>query len=301
MRRPAYRTHLAGLLVLAAIAWQGVGGGRGGQTPRFAVTDDAQRLVRLTHSAQRIVSLSPAATELLFALGAGPRVVGRTTWCDYPAAAQRVPSVGDGLEPNIEAIVARRPDLVVLYQSPLDVRAADQLAALDIAALVLRQDRLIDLARDARLLGILTGDSADGDSIARRIQHIASSPEPALGVSLAYITWDNPPIVIGGESYLDELARLAGARNVFHDVRAASSVVSLETLAVRDPDVLVTLADSAEPHPAPPAFATGPAWRAIRAVRERHFVVLGGSLFGHPSPRADSAAAELHRVLRGVR
>jgi len=297
MRRRAHRTHLAGLLVLAAIPWQR----RGGQTASLAVTDDAQRVVRLAHPAQRIVSLSPAITELLFALGVGPRVVGRTTWCDYPDAAKRVPSVGDGLEPNIEAIVARRPDLVVLYQSPLDLRAAGELERLEIPALVLRQDRLMDLARDARLVGVLTRDSAGADSIARRIERIATAPAPALGVSLAYITWDNPPIVIGGESYLDELARLAGARNVFHDLRAASSVVSLETLAVRDPDVLVTLADSAVPHPAPPAFATGPAWQAIRAVRERRFVVLGGSLFGHPSPRADSAVAELGRLLRSAR
>jgi iron complex transport system substrate-binding protein len=104
--------------------------------------------------------------------------------------------------------------------------------------------------------------------------------------------------VIGGESYLDQLTRLAGARNVFHDLPAASTVVSLETLVVRDPDVIVTLADSAPP-PGPPAFARRREWRAVRAVRAGRFVVLAGSLFGRPSPRAALAVAEMRRLLSG--
>jgi len=297
MRRRAYRTHLAGLLVLAALGWEG----RGGQTPRLVVTDDANRAVSLAHPARRIVSLSPATTELLFALGAGDRVVGRTTWCDYPAEATLVPSVGDGLNPNIEAIAARRPDLVVLYRSTLDLRAAQQLLQLDIPALVLKQDRLEDLARAAQLISRLTDDTMAGDSIARVMLATARTPASALGISIAFVTWDNPPIVIGRDSYLDQLASLAGARNVFHDMAAASSIVSLETIAVRDPDILVTIADSAERHPEPPAYVRAPAWQAIRAVREHRFVVLGGSLFGHPSPRADSAVRELRQMLRGAR
>src|SRR5262249_44758103 len=160
--------------------------GLGAQGPGLAVTDDANRVVSLAHPAQRIVSLSPATTELLFALGAGSRVVGRTTWCDYPPEAKGVASVGDGLEPNIEAIAAQHPDLVVLYLSPLDLRAAAALARLDIPALVLRQDLLEDLARDARLLGTLTADRTTGDSIAGRLLRIAGAPGKPLGISLAY-------------------------------------------------------------------------------------------------------------------
>src|SRR2546429_8308715 len=85
-------------------------------------------------------SLPPAVTELLFALGVGDRVVGRTTWCDYPPPARLVPSVGDGLNPNLEAVAARRPDLVVLYRSPLNETAAAQLGRLGIPAAGLRHD-----------------------------------------------------------------------------------------------------------------------------------------------------------------
>ena len=80
--------------------------------------DDWGRTVALAAPARRIVSLAPATTELVFALGLGDRLVGRTRWCDYPPAALRVPDVGDGMGPNVEAVAARRPDLVLLYASP---------------------------------------------------------------------------------------------------------------------------------------------------------------------------------------
>ena len=91
---------------------------------------------------------------------------------------------------------------------------------------------------------------------------------------------------------------LAGARNVFHDL-GASDVVSLETIAARDPDVIVVLSDSAVV--GPPAFARRPPWQVIRAVRERRFVTLAGSLFGRPSPRAPAAIAAFRQLLEAAR
>jgi iron complex transport system substrate-binding protein len=283
MRRWAHRTHLAGLLAILA-ACGAAGGGQG----RAAIAGPARR----------IVSLSPAVTELLFALGAGDRVVGRTTWCDYPPEVRQVPTVGDGLNPDLEAVVAARPDLVVLYRSALNETAADQLARLGIAALLLTQDRLEDLAYSARVLGRVTGREPAGDSVAAAIAQVLAAPAPGLGIRLALIAWDNPPMVIGGGSYLDQLATLAGARNVFHDLGSAD-VVSLETIAARDPDVIVVLSDSTAA--GPPAFARRPPWQVIRAVRERHFVTLAGSLFGRPSPRAPAAVATFRHLLEAAR
>src|SRR5712692_10493869 len=107
MRRWAHRTHLAGLLTalpLALAACRGRAAPPGGGA--LTATDDAGRRVTLAHPARRIVSLSPAATELVFALGAGDRLVGRTTWCDFPPQVRAIPSVGDGLNPNVDAIAA---------------------------------------------------------------------------------------------------------------------------------------------------------------------------------------------------
>src|SRR5881396_2406066 len=302
MRRWVHRAHLAGLVVLAAVA-ACRREARVARDGALAVTDDAGRRVTLSAPARRIVSLSPAVTELLFALGAGDWVVGRTTWCDYPPAARAVPSVGDGLNPNLEAVAARRPDLVILYRSALNETAAQQLARLGIAAAVVRQDRLEDLARAAGLVATLTGRGAAGASLARGIDSLLHAPAPPAPAAarrrVAFVVWDNPPMVIGGGSYLDELATLAGTENMFHDIPAASATVSLETIAARDPDVIAVLADSGAP--AVPAWAARREWQVVRAVRERRFAVLGGSLFARPSPRAPQAVAALRRALAATR
>ncbi len=127
MRRSTQRTHLAALLALAVGACA-----RGEHVPvrgGLAVTDDAGRRVTLAVSARRVVSLLPTFTEILFAIGAGDRVVGRTAWCDYPPEALTVPSVGDGMPPSVEAVAARHPDLVVLYRSGPNFAAAEQLSS----------------------------------------------------------------------------------------------------------------------------------------------------------------------------
>ena len=95
--------------------------------------DGLGRTVSIRQPARRIVSLAPATTELLFALGAGPRVVGRTRWCDFPAEALSVKSVGDGLNPNVEAVAATAPDLVVMYATAANATAIEQLTRLGIA------------------------------------------------------------------------------------------------------------------------------------------------------------------------
>src|SRR2546425_464417 len=241
--------------------------------------------------AQRIVSLLPSFTEILFAIGAGDRVVGRTQWCDYPPAALAIPSVGDGMPPNVEAVAARKPDLVVLYNSGPNVTAAKQLERIGIHAVLLDLNRLEDLGPAARALGRLTGLEERAESLATVMDNLPRQPPPTSrpSTTLAFIVWDNPPIIIGHGSYLDQLAAQAGARNVFGDIAAPSAQVSLETIVARDPQWIAVLADSA----APPAFAKRREWRAVRAVRDGHFLLLPGSLFGRPGPRSGEAIQQL--------
>jgi len=238
---------------------------------------------------QRIVSLLPSFTELLFAIGAGDRIVGRTQWCDYPPAALDIPSVGDGLPPNVEAVMARRPDLVVLYNAGPNVTAAKQLQRAGIETVLIDLNRLEDLGPAARTLGRLTGREEQAESLATALDSLAGRPPPSSTTSLAFVVWDNPPIIIGHGSYLDQLAAQAGARNVFGDIAAPSAQVSLETIVARDPQWIAVLSDSG----APPAFARRREWRAVRAVREGHFLLLPGSLFGRPGPRSGEAIQQL--------
>jgi len=293
--RGVTRGWIVGAALLAACA----GSPKKASAPAITVVDDVGRTVSLSASAQRVVSLAPSSTELLFAVGAGPQVVGRTTWCRYPAAALAVPVVGDGLEPNIEAVAATHPDLVVLYRSPSNAAALSQLERLGIPAVVLRQDRLGDVARDARLLGSLTANQAAEDSIGRTLDSLTASAPPAPRIRIAFVVWDNPPIVIGPGSFLDELGRRAGAENVFHDLTQASAPVSLESIASRNPDVIAVVDDSSAS--TTPAFARRPEWKAVPAVRAGRIIHLPGGLFGRPTPRAAEAIAVFAKLLSAGR
>ncbi len=246
---------------------------------------------RAVGPSQRIVSLLPSFTEILFAIGAGDRVVGRTQWCDYPPAALAVPSVGEGLPP----VAARHPDLVVLYNAGPNVTAAQQLERIGIRTVLIDLNRLEDLGPAARALGRLTGLEQHAESLATALDSLAHHPPPtsASSTTLAFIVWDNPPIIIGHGSYLDELATAAGARNVFSDVTAPSAQVSLETIVARDPLWIAVLSDSGTT----PAFAQRREWRAVRAVRDGHFLLLPGSLFGRPGPRSGEAIRRLRALL----
>jgi len=247
-----------------------------------------------TTPARRIVSLLPSSTEILFAIGAGDRVVGRTQWCDYPPAALSVPSVGDGLPPNIEAVMARQPDLVVLYNAGPNVTAAKQLERVGIETVLIDLNRLEDLGPATRTLGRLTGLDQRAESLAAAMDSLSlDRPRPPSTASLAFVVWDNPPIIIGHGSYLDQLAAQAGARNVFADIAAPSAQVSLETIVARDPQWIAVLSDSGTA----PAFAQRREWRAVRAVRDGHFLLLAGSLFGRPGPRSGEAIRQLRAML----
>jgi len=248
-----------------------------------------------TAPAHRIVSLLPSFTEILFAMGAGDRVVGRTQWCDYPPAALAVPSVGDGMPPNVEAVAARHPDLVVLYNAGPNVTAAQQLERIGVRTVLLDMNRLEDLGPATRALGRLTGLEQRAESLAAVLDSLAHQPPPSSTTSttLAFVVWDNPPIIIGHGSYLDQLAAAAGARNVFGDVTAPSAQVSLESIVARNPQWIAVLSDSGTV----PAFAQRREWRAVRAVREGHFLLLQGSLFGHPGPRSGEAIRRFRALL----
>jgi iron complex transport system substrate-binding protein len=283
--------RLAALLVAAPTACHHAGGGHG----HVLVVDDAGDTVRLTAPARRLVSLNPVITELVFALGAGDRLVGRTESCDYPAAAALLPSVGGWLPPNVEAVAARSPDLVVVYQGPTTASAAARLRTLGIAVLALRTDRLTDVSRVARVLGEVLGARRAADSLATsydsaldRLRHAGAS---RAAPTVALVTWDQPLIVLGAGSFVSEMVELAGARNVFDDLPSASVPVSLEALASRAPRLVATVGTmSAE-------FRRRPEWQAVAAVRTHRLLPLTDPALSHPTPRAPAAIATLRRQL----
>lgn len=245
---------------------------------------------------RRVVSLAPAITDLVFALGAGDRLVGRTRWDTYPPEALAVPSIGDGLMPNVEAIAARRPDLVLFYATPANTRALEQLANLGIATRELAFDRLADVITAVQTLGAQLGRAREADSVASALEAWLTAPKPGAARRVAFVIADAPLITIGSGSYLSELVERAGAANVFDDLQQPSPLIGLETLAARDPDALIAFGNPDEP----PQFLGRPEWQAVRAARERRVVMIEGAHFSYPSVRAPQAARELRAMLEAL-
>lgn len=285
------RLHLLAVAVAALACRQ-----PGPEAHTRIVVDDAGDSVAVRVPAGRVVSLIPATTELLFAIGAGPVVVGRTEWCNYPSAAAAVPNLGAGINPNLEAVLSQRPDLVILYNSAQHAGVAGRLRELGIPALRLNTDALADVPRLGALLGALTGHSREADSmgtvfdtaLASATSESASSPGPKV----LLLVWEQPPMTIGRGSFLSELVERAGGENVFADVATSSGPVSIEAVSVRDPDLILTTADG------PAGFTRRPEWQVVRAVRERRFLNVSGSEYDRPGPRSPHAIRALAARLR---
>ena len=268
----------------------------GHQARSIVVVDDAGDPVPVRVPATRVVSLIPASTELLFAIGAGPAVVGRTEWCNFPPEAAGVPDLGAGINPNLEAVLSQRPDLVILYNSAQHAGVAGRLRELGIPALRINTDALADVPRVGALLGRLTGHSRGADSVravfdtalASATKASASSRQPKV----LLLVWEQPPMTIGRGSFLSELVERAGGENLFADVETSSGPVSIEAVSVRDPDLILTTADG------PASFARRPEWQVVRAVRERRFLNVSGSEYDRPGPRSPHAIRALSARLR---
>ena len=243
----------------------------------------------------RIVSLNPTGTELLFAIGAGPRIVGRTRWDVSPDEARSIPDVGPGLRPNVEAVLARRPDLVVLYASEDNRSAAAQLRAAGVRTLALRIDSIGSFVRGARLLGLATGRSTEAalvvDSVTRTLGRVRRATASLERRSVFWHIWDSPIITIGAGSYMSELVEIAGGRNVYADLHEPSASVALEDVVRRDPEVVFAGPDGAR------AMRESAAWRALPAVRDGRILIVDTTLVGRPSVRLGEAAVSLARLL----
>jgi ABC-type Fe3+-hydroxamate transport system substrate-binding protein len=267
----------------------------GSEHPPGALRDDFGDTVRVGAPPQRIVSLNPTTTELAFALGAGRRLVGRTHWDVYPDSARLVPDLGPGLRPNVEAVLAAKPDLVLLYASADNRGAAATLRQAGIATISLKIDRIEDFRRAVRLLGSVLGDTARAhtlaDTVSRTLERVRTATRSAPRPRVFWQVWNAPLITIGRGSFMSELVELAGGRNVYGDIAAPSPQVALEDVARRDPDVVLVGPEGAA------QMRSDVRWRALRAVREGRILVVDTTLVWRPSLRTGEAAVSMARLL----
>lgn len=258
-------------------------------------TDDFGTPLPRGRALSRIVSLNPTTTELLFTLGESRRVVGRSQYDVYPDSARFVASVGNALRPVVESILARRPDLVIMYASADNRPAARRLEQAGISVVAFKIDSIAQFERVAREIGMILGDSAKAaatiDTMDATIQRVrqatASLPRPSVFIHV----WDNPIMAIGGGSFLSQLVDIAGGRNVYADVPAPSVTVTMEDVVRRNPDYVLTGGDAAA------EIERDPKWQALPAVRAHHVLGYDTLVVGRPSTQFGAAAVSLANLL----
>ena len=281
--RPASLVVLASAMLFAACSPS--------RPEASAGKDDFGHPIRVGEAPQRIVSLNPATTEIIFTLGAGSRLVGRTKYDLWPDSARLVPALGDGIRPNVEVVLGTRPDLVVLYASEDNRSAADRLRAAGVNTLSLKIDSIAEFRRATQMLGAILRDSLRAftvvDSVYRTLDRVRSATANLQRPTVFWHVWDAPLITIGGGSFMNELVEIAGGRNVYADIKGPSESISLEDVAKRDPDFILA-------GPIGQAAIRGDSrWRIVRAAREGKILLVDTAIVARPSVRLGEAAASL--------
>ena len=266
------------------------------------VTDDAGHVLTLARPAQRIVSLAPHLTELLFAAGAGAPVVGVGAYSDYPPAAKSIPRVGDSAMLDLERIVALKPDLLVVWRDGNAPQQLQRLATLGIPVYASQLGQLADIAATLRRLGELAGTAPAAEAHARSFeQALQDLRERYAGrreLRVFYQIWHRPLLTINGRHLISESLRLCGARNVFADLIPLTPTVSEEAVLAQDPDAIVT--GSLDPR-GPDNLDLWRNLKTLRATRQNALLTANPDTLHRSSDRIVDGVRELCEKLESVR
>jgi len=245
-------------------------------------TDDLGREVRLPLRLERVVSLAPSLTEMIFAAGAGERLVGVTTYCNFPVAAQAIQKVSDTQTPNIESIVALQPQVVFVSTASQLESFMRMLDERNIAVFVTKPAQLDDVFRHLNQFGQMFGTVGTTDEAIGKLQgRVAAVQQKTAGIepkSVFVQISKEPLFTIGRDSFLTEVITLAGGRSATADIPSGYPKLSKETALALDPEVII-LSDSDDNKEPNDVFKSSPAMMNGRVYR------IDADLISRPGPR----------------
>ncbi|MGE5585910.1 MAG: ABC transporter substrate-binding protein [Bacillota bacterium] len=293
-RRRTALAFIAALALAVCVLYVPHGAGASAGTA-ISVIDDLGRKVVLARAPERIISIAPSNTEILFALGLGEKVIGVTDSCDYPEEAKAKPKVGS-IQLDYEKIVAMRPDLVVAVGS-LQRQGIARLSELGVTVLAVDPKSIDGVLRAITLIGKATGKedrasemvkrlSARMEQVARKLGGLKTSERPRVFVEI----WNEPLMTAGPGTFVDELVSAAGGENIAHDAPSEWPQFSPETVIERDPEIIIlTNFNRAQ------ALAR-PAWQRISAYRDGKVYEVHPDLLVRPGPRLVDGLEALARL-----
>ena len=266
----------------------------------LVLNDDTGQPVTLTHAPVRIVSLAPGATEMLFAAGVGERLVATVNFSNEPAAAKRVPRIGDVTAVDMERLVALRPDLVIAWPGGGNPAQLARIAQLGIPIYRQQVNRLADLPVSLRRLGALGASPAvaeqAADSLHKELARIAREYGGGSGghPTVLLEVWNRPIYTVGGTHLMSDALTLCGARNVFGDLRELGPVIDAEAVIARNPDIIVAAAPPGE------AASWLAEWRrfgSLAAVRNGRLIAFEDQALSRLGPSVVPATEALCKAL----
>ena len=261
--------------------------------------DDLSRKVYLAKEPARVVSLAPSITEILFAIGVADRLVGVTQFCDYPPEARRKPKVGYA-QPNLESLVAFRPDLVLAPREFMRVDLISKLEHLKIPVFILEAKTVEDIASHIQLIGRMLGASNAADRVAvdfrRRLAELKERTERLPKPRVLYVLNSQPLITVGPGSFVHHVIESAGATNVAEHAASPYPRLSIEEVVKQDPEVILFPVGSVEGIPESEQQIWR-RWSTLSAVKREQFHQISSDLLNRPGPRILDGMERLARIL----
>jgi iron complex transport system substrate-binding protein len=267
----------------------------------IVVTDQVGREVVFTEIPDKIISLSPSNTEVVFALGLEDRLVGVTEYCNYPPEAQEKEIVGGFSTPNIERIMELQPDLIIA--STIHSEEVPRMEELGMTVLVIESSTLIDLYTSISLVAEVTGVTSNGEALISSIQQRIQAVEAIVGqipaedrVRVYYEVYSDPLMSAGKLAFINEIISLAGGINIFGDLDESYPQISAEVVADRRPEVILYPDYHGTAETVIQAMVTRPGWENVPAVISGNVFAISDDSFARPGPRVVEAVEEAARI-----
>jgi len=282
---------LVPLLLIAAIA-----------QAEIVIRDDAGATIRLPAAAQRIVSLAPHITENLFTAGAGGKIVGVVEYSDYPEAAKRIRRIGDFSLPDLEAIIALKPDLILAWQSGSSNAMVGKLKALGLTVFQSQQDELEDIPVSIEQFGRLAGtETVAGPAAAhfrQRLAKIRSQYANKSRVPVFYQVWHQPLLTVGGGQIISQAIHLCGGENIFSGLAGKAPAVSHEAVLAANPEAIIA---SGMGRDTAIGLNDWRRWTRMKATARSNLFFVPADLMQRATPRLLDGAEQLCQHLETAR
>ena len=267
----------------------------------FQLVDDEKNTITFSKPVNRVISLSPHATELLFAAGATNQIVATVSYSDYPAQAKKIPRIGSYKKIDLESIVKLNPDLVIVWNSGGSKQQIIDLKKLGFKVYYSEPRSFEDVASNIINMGVMLGTSeiakSNADKYLKELKNLKKKYNNLKKVKVFYQVWNNPLMTINNDHLITDVIEFCGGHNVFGNLSARAPKVGIESVIQKNPQAIVIGMSENRKDWVDPWFQ----WQSIDAVMNNHIFTVNADLIVRQGPRVLQGTKQVCEVLEKVR